>query len=248
MSQIRLKYEDLLPFSKSTNFLMKMREVSDPIINKDTKQSILNAIIDLRRLNKYHYDFFNKIFENIFTHVLLLLFSNDNENFNEIVNLLKEIFEGHTYFHDDIGDWITKLLPKLFSFYKLKNEYFESTKEIISIIIKNILTSETVETLLDELKNCNDDELTNSIFNYLMQCLECFDQEKLDLCLFWDNCLALILGNYKLKGQKGNYAKKIINFFLDKIGRNQFLDICQESMNEETYDLIKIIIDENQSY
>lgn len=242
-----IKYEDLLEFSENTNFIIKLREVSDPIINKEIKQSILNALIDLRRLQKYHYDFFNKIFQNIFYHIPHLLNSSELDIILESMSLLKELFVAHPYYYEDIGEWIKELLPHLLQIYYTKKDHSQLAKEIILNIVHNIIYAETLESFLEELRNCQDGESAKSTFDFLIQAIENFDQVNLEHNIYWDSLIELITDIYNLKGEKGKFAKKIINLIRDKIGRYQFKGICEKFLSEELKDLMICIMSEIDS-
>ena len=239
-----IKFENLNEFSKNTNFLLKMRQVSDPIINDSDNDSIFTSIIDIRRLRKFHLDFFNRIFENIKDSIYELLYNEEHDIKYQTLILIKELFSQENQYYDDIGDWVIDILPILLEINVCNDEFFEISKQALLNISENMLISETIETFLEEIIESHDFEVKKLAYFYLMQNLDNFIVYNLENCVYWDCCLMILGGMYNLQGEIGKFAKNIIMFVREKIGLKEFNNIVDKDLDPSVKDLVICIINE----
>ncbi len=224
--ETHIKYEELKPFLENTNFLEKMRKVSNPIVNEnDDEESKLDALLDLRRLHKFYYDFFLKIFDNILYGIKDVLRTKNLELQYEALSLLKEVFDHHKYYATDIGDWVQKLLPRLLDIYLDKNEHYDITNQIILNITHYLLYPETIETFLEEINDSRDQDLSNAAFTFLMLSLESLNTFDLQETMYWSKLIELLYDIFKSGNGKAIYAQKTLNFIMNKLGKTKLDEI-----------------------
>ena len=233
-------FDQLNEFPKSTNFIQIMREVSDPIINNKSDEEKLNSVIDLRRLRKFHLEFFNKIFSNLYEKLLPLIqtVKNNEELTNAVLQLLKEVFNCNEKFYYEISDWVRTFVPVLLVL-ATNPSHGKLANEILMNIVNCMFYSEIIQSFLDEILRNESEEINNIAINYLFKNLEAFDLKVMIEFIYWDICLEIITEIIAKKSEIGN---KIISFFTERLGYEAFEKIVDENAEAEVHEKIVRII------
>jgi hypothetical protein len=239
------KFEDLKPFENNQNFLLKLREVSDPIIEDQySNESKSKALNDLRRLHKFHCSFFNQIFDNIIKDFRYILRSNELDLVGEALTLLYEVFDHHITYHQDIGDWVKKLVPELLDVLLDNTEFNDLIQKTLLNITKYLIIPETIEIFLEEIYDSKSEGLMQNAFNYLMHSIDTFSTTDLENNLYWDRCMDLICDIYHDGGERKNFITKAVIFIREKLGRGKLSQITDNYLKPELKDKVVCVLNE----
>lgn len=224
MIQIKyLTYEELPSMEQNTKLLMLMRNISTHILEPtSTWLYTFNAITELRRVRKFYPELFEHFF-NIMVNVLseMLILSNTAISRN-ILKLTSEIFTYHEYNHS-FSDWLQILLPKVLikSISEIKIVQ-EEADQVLENLINNIFYPETIEILLENVINKNNN-ISNKSFDFLMKLLNNFDSFSfvhISECINWERVLYILLDLFEIKKEMFiNKAYKILDY-LQEIFKN----------------------------
>lgn len=237
-----VSFDNLHPFDVETNFLQILRETSNPIINKEDLKSQMNSILTMRRLRKFHFEFFKLIFSNLTKSLGEAIINSDDEQYlNSIFGLLFEIFSGDDYINsEEFSVWIKELIPKIVQAYISKRK--ENMKNILSFICSNIFLSDLMETLLNILLT-GPKEYINFTYDLLMKHIECYDVISLENMVYWDACLELISELYNLNDEYSKIAKDMLIALKEKLGSDCLKNIIS-NLKEESRDLYQCMLSE----
>jgi hypothetical protein len=243
-------FESLSPFYGNTNFLELMREISEPIIENKSDTSKLKSVLDLRRLRKHHYYYFNKVFDNIsnaFLKMIKLEPIND-ELLIECLKLIRDVFSGdNDHISTDMGDWLRLYVPII-----LKFSIGQHTKSIAYEILNNItnfmLFPETIEAFIDEIIFSENEEKMDFAANFVMKNLENFDEITIENSVYWDTCLTKLVEVYERRSEKWQiFVRRVFLFVSHKLGQTRFEEIMKEnSVNDEVNGKMRRIFEESK--
>lgn len=242
--------EDLKTFMPNTNFLQKMRDVSNPFLDSNddlTDENVIIALIDLRRLHKHHYDFFILIFENIHYDFKDILSSKNIDVLQEALTLLKEMFNYQTKLSPFISDWARKYIPILLDLYLDNSEIRSYTYQVLYNISRHIICNEVIETYSEEIYSSKDSKLTDLAFKFLKLCLDSCNNYDIDNYIPWVKFIEILYDLYTSEGEKAEFPPILINSIKRKIKKSE-LDLIIEkhkisSMENKYYSFFKEMIE-----
>lgn len=243
-------HDSLSPFHGNTNFLELMREISEPIIENKSETYKLQSVSYLRRLRKHHYQYFNKVFDNISTAFLKMIkLENINEELLiECLKLIREVFSGDTtHLSNDMGDWLRLYVPIVLRF-SIRQNTNTIAHDILNNIANNMLFSETLEAFIDEIITSEKEEIMDFAANYLRKNLENFDEITIENSVYWDTCLSKLVEMYENRSEKWrNFVRNLILYVSNKLGQGRFEEIINEnSVNDEVNGKLKMIFEESK--
>jgi hypothetical protein len=238
-----ISYYDLKPFDQSCHFVKLLTDTSTALAESQNIDNIIDSLLTLRRILKYHYDLFKTIFNNIYSRFITnILYSNFPEVVFNGLTLVLDLFSQTENVDEDsdIQEWLVDLLQTVLDIYIVCPFTLIKglTIRVLNVASINLIINELFLFIFEVLGDSNKDKVERAA-NMFYKILESGQKHSIYACESWPLFFRLVT-QAKMRGNSEELYlfKKMLNILQSTLGTN-FENFLSEYIK---IDMEKIII------
>jgi hypothetical protein len=191
-----INYIDLKPFDQTCHFVKLMTDTSTTIAESENNDIIIDSLITLRRIMKYHYDLFKTIFKNMYTRFITnILYSNiPDVVFNGLTLVLDLFSQTENVDEDfDIQEWLGDLLQTVLDLYIVCPYTFIKglAIRVLNVASINLIINELFLFIFETLGDSNKDKIERAA-NMFYKMMESGQKHTIYACESWPKFFRLV--------------------------------------------------------
>lgn len=198
--ELFVDYTKLIPFSPTTSFAKLMRILTENSSKAVPELIKIDTITELRRLKKYHWDFFKILFNNILERFIKFYIDYEDSTIvlAIILKFIGEIFSEFHFGCPFVESWIEELFESTRKFFTCPDEKLQKlSKKIAHELVSNMFYESTAKALIKAIQifieegQMNEVIFTNILFSkFIKDCkkrkLLNFDWNSIFDCFYLD--------------------------------------------------------------